>query len=107
VLFQPLALVGDGQARTLAVDGVRDGPGDRALVGDPEDESELAFQEHPATSETTQYIIRPLSSFRVIAAKAPAGDGSGPQGDKATTAGREIASRCVCRRGCLQCLHAI
>ena len=47
ILLEALALVGHGQAGALARDGLGDAPGQRALVGDAEDETVLAFEEHP------------------------------------------------------------
>jgi hypothetical protein len=47
ILLETLALVGHGQPCPLARDRLGDAPGQRALVGDAEDETVLAFEEHP------------------------------------------------------------
>src|SRR5262249_54272631 len=43
--FHPIALVGQGQAHARTGEGLGARPGDRALVGDAEDETGLAFED--------------------------------------------------------------
>jgi hypothetical protein len=47
VLHQPLALVGEHQPHPRARQRLRDGPGDRALVSDAEDDPGLAVEHGP------------------------------------------------------------
>jgi hypothetical protein len=47
VFPQPIALVGEGQAHPCARQGLRDGPGNRALVGDAEHDAGLALEHGP------------------------------------------------------------
>src|SRR5258708_27068029 len=42
--FQPLVLIGDGELHAGGVESLCDGPGDRALVGDSEDDGVTALQ---------------------------------------------------------------
>ena len=43
-LLQRVALIGEGELRTLRMAGLGDPPGDRPVVGDPHDQAALAPQ---------------------------------------------------------------
>ncbi len=59
VLLEPLALVGHGQPRALAVRRLGDAPGDRALVRDPQDEAALPVQQHEPSGIEALYHQAP------------------------------------------------